>query len=81
MYRCCVSLVVAVVCCCCQSDSILDLSVLRELMNDAKPPGVTLRDINGFYRNRVRENCLFCKCEPSFRYREELLRIMEAYRV
>ena len=50
-------------------------------MNDAKPPGVTLRDINGFYRNRVRENCLFCKCEPSFRYREELLRIMEAYRV
>ena len=124
MYRCCISLVVAVVCCCCQSESILDLSVLRELMNDAKPPGVTLRDINGFYRNRVREKmprestddyalflidylgaravrdgttvsypeqcaaaynynrcCLFCKCEPSFRHREELLRIMEAYRV
>lgn len=124
MCRCCISLVVASVCCCCQSEPFLDSPLSLELLKDAKPPGVTLRDINGFYWNHVRnqakqENaddyalflidylgarvrrdettisypdqctaaynynrcCLFCKREPSFRHREELLRIMEAYRV
>lgn len=93
-------------------------------MKDARRPGVTLRDVNGFYWNHVRGKmpqesaddyalflidylgaraardeatisysdrctaaynynlcCLFCKREPSFRHREELLRTMEAYRI
>lgn len=124
MFRCCISLLVASVCCCCQSDPFLDSPLLREQLKDAKPPGVTLRDLNGFYWHQVREQspqesadnyalflidylgaragrdespishserctaaynynlcCLFCKREPSFRHREELLRTMEAYRV
>lgn len=124
MYRCCIVLVAAAVCCCCQSDSFLHSSVLRELMKEARPQGVALRDVNGFYWNHIREKmpqesaddyalflidylgaraardettisyserwtaaynynrcCLFCKCEPSFRHREELLRNMETYSV
>lgn len=125
MFRCCcIGLVVASVCCCCQNDSLLYSPCLRELLKDARPPGVTIRDLNGFYWNHIRmkspwesaddyalflidylgaraardeatisysDRCtaaynynrcvLFCKREPSFRHREELLRTMEAYRV
>lgn len=124
MFRWCIGLVVASVCCCCQSDSLLDAPYLRELINDAQPQGVTLRDVNGFYWNSIREKMpresaddyalflidylgaradrdevtisysdrctaaynynrcyLFCKREPDFRHREELLRTLEAYRV